>query len=602
MQQETNLRNLVLAMVAIMGIMFVWETFILGPQREAQLAAQRAEQAELEKKREATIAVQEAEEEAALIEQTAQDVRVSFDAPSVDGSILLRGARLDQLNLKNFFETLDDKKARNADGEIKIFEPQGLDEAHYALIGWRDGEGGSRITDAQTNWSLASGSTLTPTSPITLQYQTGSVTISRVVSVDDNFMFTMTDTVTNTSARELALQPYGILRQFGKPSDLSQNTMILHEGFVGATGNKLHMLNYKKLEKGNTLEASTSEGGWVGLTDKYWLGAIIPEQDKPFSIGYRTINRDDGQVFQARMDGTVRLVGPGETITSVNRVYGGAKQAKVLRAYQKELGIPRFEDAIDWGKMFFWLTKPFFMVLTFINGYVGNFGVSILILTVLVKAIFFPVANRAYKSLAVMRDLAEPMKEIRETITDKAEQQKRVMELYKEKKVNPVAGCLPMLLQMPVFYGLYKTLFVTIEMRHEPFFGYVQDLSAPDPTHLINLFGLLPFDADPIASIPLVGLVLGIGFLPILYGLTMWFLQSLNPPPQDEMQRMVFAFLPLIFTFIFAGFAAGLVIYWVWSNFLTILQQYTIMRQNGTKTELDKFIEKRILKRGDSKE
>ena len=346
--------------------------------------------------------------------------------------------------------------------------------------------------------------------------------------------------------------------------------------------------------------ANTNDGGWIGLTSKYWLGALVPDQRYPFSVEYDTVNSTRGQEFRALSEGAVAVLAPGESVTSINRIFGGAKESATLRAYQDELGIPRFIDAIDWGSMFFWLTKPFFMVLTFINGLVGNFGVAILILTVIVKGIFFPIQSKAYQSMAKMRELAEPMKKIREETDDKQEQQRRMAELYKEKKVNPVAGCLPVLIQIPVFYGLYKTLFVTIEMRHEPFFLWINDLSAPDPTAIGNLFGLLPISSDALAAIPLLGVVLTVGVLPIMYGLTMWALQSMNPPPTDETQKLIFGFLPIIFTFVFAGFAVGLVVYWVWSNILSMIQQYIIMRQNGVKTGLDRLIEKFSGKKGEA--
>ena len=596
MQQETNLRNLLIAMGAVIAIMLVWQIFIWGPESKERTAAMEAAKAE----RVAEEATQQAappapgSDEASVETSTpvVEDVRVPFEGPEMDGSLLLRGARIDQLKLKEYYETLEDKEARNPDGEVEIFAPQGTGDGYYASIGWTRPEGGP-LTDAQTNWQLVEGETLTPSTPITLAYQGQGFSIERVVTMDDHFMFTFEDTITNTSATEQSVQPYGVLRQFGVPEDLA-NFHILHEGLIAAAGNKLIMEKYKQLGKGETVSETSNDGGWVGLTDKYWLGAIIPDQDQPFTIGYRTINRTNGQVLQARVDGAVSLLGPGQSATTVNRVYGGAKESKILRAYQEDLNVPRFVDAIDWGSMFFWLTKPFFAVLTFINGYIGNFGVSILILTVIVKAIFFPIQNRAYKSMAVMRELSEPMKKIRETVDDKQEQQRQIMELYREKKVNPVAGCLPILIQIPVFYGLYKTLFVTIEMRHEPFFLWIRDLSAPDPTAIGNLFGLLPISTDAVTSVPFLGAVLAIGVLPIIYGLTMWALQSLNPPPQDDTQRMIFMFLPIIFTFVFANFAAGLVIYWCWSNFLSILQQYTIMRRNGVKTELDKFIDRRL--------
>ncbi len=616
MENETNLRNLLIAFAAIIGVMVIWQTFIWGPQNKETAKAREAEMAQ---KAKVENVVEPSDDGDVNVNDPVTpgvtDVRVPFDGPAMDGTILLRGARVDQLKLKDYYETLEDKEAKNAFGEVEIFYPQATGHGYYGLWGWQFAAVGAddlsntatrqRITTANSYWTLVSGDKLTPETPITLAYSGSNVTISREVSIDENFMFTFTDTVTNTSDKEVAVQPYGVLRQFGHPEEevskgRKNNAMILHQGVVGVTGGELYMQSYKKMEKEKAaFTKSSDKGGWIGLTDKYWLGAIIPQQDKSFSLKYDTHAAGTKQEFRATIESEAVLLAPGASTTSVNRVFGGAKESDVLRGYQNDLNIPRFVDAIDWGKMFFWLTKPFFFVLSFINGYVGNFGVSILILTVIVKGLFFPIQNKAYQSMAKMREMAEPMKKIRETVSDKAEQQKQIAKLYQEHKINPVAGCLPIFFQMPVFYGLYKTLYVTIEMRHEPFFGWIHDLSAPDPTAIGNLFGLLPISIESLQSVPFIGpTVLTIGVLPILYGVTMWALQSLNPPPTDETQKMIFGFLPIIFTFVFAGFAAGLVIYWCWSNFLSILQQYAIMRRNGVKTQLDKFIESKLGKKG----
>lgn len=599
MQDETNLRNLIIAMVAIIGIMTVWQLIVWGPeQKAAQEAFERNQAAKAATEIAATPANDvatggEGADAAAPTQPVRQDVRVGFDAPEVDGSILLRGARIDNLKLKEYFETLEDKEQRNTEGEVAVFEPQGSGDGYFGFVGWTRPEGGL-IADANSNWEQVNSGQLTPDNPLSLRLVENGFEIARTISVDEHFMFTFEDRLINRTDREQGVQQYGRLRQFGIPDDLA-NFYILHEGLVAAAGRSLTLEKYKQLEKGASVSKVGSEGGWIGLTGKYWLGAVIPDPAKPFTLEYETLQLNSGQVFQATAEGPVTMVAPGGEVTSVTRVYGGAKVADILRGYQKDLGIPRFVDAIDWGSMFFWLTKPFFAVLTFINDYVGNFGVSILLLTVLVKLVFFPIQNKAYQSMAKMREIAEPMKKIREEVEDKQEQQRQIMALYSEKKVNPVAGCLPILIQIPVFYGLYKTLFVTIEMRHEPFFGWIKDLSAPDPSAIGNLFGLLPISVETLEAVPLLGpFLLTLGVLPIMYGLTMWALQSLNPPPPDETQRMIFAFLPIVFTFVFAGFMAGLVIYWVWSNILSILQQYTIMRQNGVKTELDKFIERKF--------
>lgn len=603
MQQETSLRNLIIAMVAIGAIMLFWQIFFWGPEQEARNEMLAARQAANEQVEAANTAATEGAAEALPAEPVYEDVRIPFSGPAMDGSILLRGARVDTLNLRNYYETLEDREAENPEGEVTIFQPQGTGDGYYASLGWTNSEGAA-ITDAQTPWQLVEGEELTPETPIVIGYDTDGLSIRREVSIDENFMFTFTDTVTNTSGRERSVQPYGVLRQFGAPDDLA-NFYILHEGLVAATGGELHLEKYKKLEEGASFGRDSTEGGWIGLTSKYWLGALIPDQSQPFNVSYRTINRDSGQVLQARMDGAASLLAPGETITSVNRVFGGAKESSTLRAYEEELGISRFQDAIDWGSMFFWLTKPFFFLLSWINSIVGNFGISILILTVLVKAVFFPIQTKAYQSMAKMRELSEPMKRIRETVEDKQEQQRQLAELYQKSGVNPLAGCLPIFIQIPVFYGLYKTLFVTIEMRHEdfPLLPWIQDLSAPDPTALGNLFGLIPISNAALESVPLIGpMILTVGFLPIFYGITMWALQSLNPPPTDNTQKLIFGMMPIILTFVFSSFAVGLVIYWCWSNILSIAQQYVIMRRHGQETQVDKLIKRLFSKKGEASE
>ncbi len=595
---DSNTRNLIITMVAVLAIMGIWQILVWGPEQKAAQEAFAANQAEKALSAPSEVVDEDATSgqtgpDGMAFEDTSDDVRLAFEGPSVDGSILLRGARLDELKLKNYYDTLEGKEALDPEDEVEVLDPQGAGTGYYAAIGWKDMDG-RPLVDANTQWSLVSGTTLTPTSPVTLGWQGETARIERKIELDDRFMFTYTDTVTNTGSEPLSIAQYGVLRQFGVPEDLA-NFYILHEGLVGAVGGELILEKYKQLAKGAMLSRAGTEGGWIGLTDKYWLTALVPDQSQPFTLTYRTIQRGGGQVLQAGMDGVERVIQPGASATSAQRIFSGAKKNAVLSDYEDSLGIPRFNDAIDWGKYFFWLTEPFFTVLSFINGYVGNFGVSILLLTVLVKLIFFPIQNKAYASMAKMKELQEPMKEIRERYAaDKQRQQQEIMKLYKERKVNPVAGCLPILIQIPVFYALYKTLFVTIEMRHQPFFGWIRDLSAPDPSAIGNLFGLLPISAEALGSVPLLGVVLTIGILPILYGFTMWLLQSLSPPPGDATQKLIFSFLPIIFTFVFAGFAAGLVIYWCWSNILSILQQYVIMRRNGVKTEFDKFLAKRF--------
>ena len=604
MQQENDTQRLIIAMVLIIGIMIGAQIFLWEPQnkraQEAFQANQAAKAGDVVDTEVPAIPETAVDKIAAgqIVDRTeALDVgtRIPLNGDSIDGSLLLQGARVDDVRLKRHYETLEDKKTQNPAGEVPVLSPQGSKEGFYAALGWADATSGQLLASALTEWELIEGRELTPASPITLRYETNGLEFRRRISVDENYMFTYEDTVTNTGSTTRTIRPNGVLRQFGVPDDLA-NFYILHEGLVGVANNDLILKKYKKLGEGDVVSETTTEGGWIGLTDKYWLGALIPSQDETFTLGYQLRTRAAGDnILEARFDGAEREIAAGETLSTTNRIFAGAKRYRVLRAYEKDLGIPRFNDAIDWGTMFFWLTKPFFQILLWINGFVGNFGVSILLLTVLVRLVFFPIQNKAYESMTRMKKLQEPMKELREKYKDdKQRQQQEVMKLFQQEKVNPLAGCLPILLQIPVFYALYKTLFVTLEMRHEPFFGWIQDLSAPDPTAIGNLFGLLPFSAEAVSSIPLLGFILGVGVLPILYGVTMWMVQSLNPPPTDDTQRLIFGLLPIVFTFVFAGFAAGLVLYWTWSNILSIAQQYVIMRRNGVDTQFDKFIKARF--------
>ncbi len=586
-QQPQDQKNMMIMIGLVLCVMAVSQIFIWGPEQQAR------EQARLEAQKVAAAAAPQnsdlgvgSSQSAAqvdrkeILESASSDARISFDAPGVDGSISLKGARLDDLSMKRHFETLEKKE------EVHLLSPQGAKGAYFSALGWTGDA--DRLPGINTQWTQTAGTNLTPSSPITLGYDTNELSFSRKIEVDENYMFTYTDTVTNKSSEDVSLRPFGLMRQFGMPDDWKP-FYILHEGAIGMAGNKLQQRGYKKLDKGKAL-SFTSQGGWIGLTQKYWMTAFVPPQAENIAVQAKVVMDGLRPTYVASIEGTDRTIQPGQNIVYSQRIFAGAKRVKVLDAYENgETGqeaIPRFTDAVDWGNFWFF-TKPFFWFLNMFNGWFGNFGVAILALTVIVKLAFFPIQNKAYASMAKMRKLMPQMEEIKKRFPDdKQAQQKATMELYQREKANPFSGCLPLIPQMFVFYGLYKTLFVTLEMRHEPFFGWIKDLSAPDPTSFMNLFGLLPFDPS---GIPLIAM-LSIGVWPIMYGVTMWALQSLNAPPPDPTQRMMMQFLPIVFTFIFAGFAAGLVIYWTWSNVLSIAQQYFIMRQNGVETQLDKFL------------
>jgi YidC/Oxa1 family membrane protein insertase len=404
-------------------------------------------------------------------------------------------------------------------------------------------------------------------------------------------MFTIADTVANTGAAAVTLAPYGSVQRQGLPADIGKNS-IVHEGAVGWLGNELRLIKFKKWSKDGGASYPTT-GGWAGITDKYWLAALIPAQTEAVQSQFRVTKSGGFDIFEANYVGAARVIAPGRQVTETQRFFGGAKTVPVLKAYEDKLGVPRFDQAVDWG-MFWFFTRPLFQFLEFIHSHVGNFGVAILLLTVAVKVVFFPLANKSYESITKMKKVQPQIEALRAKYKDDAtKQQTELMALYQKEKINPVTGCLPMLLQIPVFYALYKVLTVTIEMRHAPFFGFIQDLSARDPSTIWNLFGLIPWNP---ATLPVAGTLLDtslhIGALALAYGVTMWLTTSMNPPAGDPVQQKIFQFMPLVFTFIMAPFAVGLLIYWTWSNILTIIQQYIIMRRFKVDNPIDSLIAK----------
>jgi YidC/Oxa1 family membrane protein insertase len=475
---------------------------------------------------------------------------------------------------------------------VELLRPEGAQHSWFADIGWT-GANVPGLPTPDTVWTLVQGSTLAPGRPVVLQTTNGAgLTFTRRIEVDDRFLFTVTDTVANTSGAPVTLVPYASVQRQGIPSDLGSN-QIVHEGAVGWLDGKLRQVKYKKWQKDGGGPAYQSTGGWVGITDKYWLTALVPGQTERFSAQFRRTDVGATQVFDATFTGEARVVAPGQQITETTHFIAGAKRVPLLREYAASLGVERLDWAVDWGNFWF-LTRPIFSFLAFISQHVANFGVAILLLTVVVRLIFFPLANKQYESLTKMKKVQPQMEELRKKYKDDpAKQQQELLALYQREKVNPLAGCLPLLLQIPVFYALYKVLTVTIEMRHAHFVGWIQDLSARDPTTIWNLFGLIPWDP---AAAPLIGGLLNgalhLGVLPLLYGFTMWLTTSMSPPAPDPVQQRIFQLMPILFTFIMAPFAAGLLIYWTWSNVLTILQQYVIMRRFKVDNPIDKLIRK----------
>ena len=499
--------------------------------------------------------------------------RVAIETPRLSGSISLLGGRIDDLSLNDYKTTLND------DAEIvTMLSPVGSENAYYALYGWAPGAGVApdQVPGPNTEWQVATGDTLTPDTPISLSWtNTAGLTFERMISVDADYMFTVQQTVRNDGSAAASLAPYGILARHGEPEEL-KNFFILHEGAVAVYDGELLETDYDDFEAAGThQDVTVAENGWLGFTDHYWMTTLIPPNGQNFVAStFRDPNRD---IFQTTTKLPTQTVAPGASVSVTTQLFAGAKEWETIREYQSN-GVEKFIDSIDWG-WFFFLTKPIFWLLHELNALIGNMGWAIIGLTLIIKAILFPLAYKSYVSMAKMKELQPQMEKLKEQAgDDRQKMQQGMMELYKKEKVNPAAGCLPILLQIPIFFSLYKVIFVTIELRHAPWLGPFQDLSAPDPTSFINLFGLLPFDSpDPNSLLSLIF----IGILPLLLGISMWLQQKLNPAPTDPTQQMIFAWMPWVFMFMLGGFASGLVVYWIANNTITFIQQYTIMRSQG---------------------
>ena len=473
-----------------------------------------------------------------------------------------------------------------------LFSPSQTAAPYYAEFGWVPAAGStSRIPDQNTMWQQEGSGALTPTSPVTLKYDNGDgLTFRRTIAIDDRYLFTIKDEVTNVGTAPVTLYPFALISRHGTPE--VSGYYILHEGLIGYLGDQgLQEYAYKKIDDAKSVRFQRHQ--WLARHHGQILGisAAAGHQCKAAGALLLQSGRHQAQLSDRLSAGSADHP-IGGTISANARLFAGAKEASVVGinfplvgfgGYNKELGLNHFDLLIDWG-WFYFITKPMFLALDWFYRFFGNFGVSILLVTVLVKLLFLPLANKSYASMAKMKSVQPQLAALKERYPDdRVKQQQEMMEIYKKEKINPIAGCLPVALQIPVFFSLYKVLFVTIEMRHAPFFGWIKDFSAPDPTNLFNLFGLMPFDPT---QLPLFGHYLALGVWPIIMGITMWFQMKLNPTPPDPTQKMIFDWMPLIFTFMLAGFPAGLVIYWAWNNLLSVLQQSFIMRRNGVKVEL----------------
>jgi len=479
--------------------------------------------------------------------------RVVIRTPLLAGSINLKGARVDDLTLTAYRETI----AKNSP-PIRLLSPGGSPDAYFAGFGWAGD--GVALPGPDTLWT-ADAKELTPTSPVTLSWTNPSgQTFSIRIAIDEKYMFTIDQTVANKGAAPIAIRPYALVSRVGISKDPS--TWTMHTGPIGVfDGAANYKVNFKDLDGAGANGMHFAAPSWLGFSDKYWLTALAPaagaHQDAAFRAG-------SGQRYQAELAGEQTILPPGKALTANQHLFAGAKEVSVLDGYERNLGITQFDKAIDWG-WFYWFERPIFWVLDHLFRLVGNFGVAIILLTLIVRGLMFPIAQKQFQSMAAMRIVQPKMKALQERYKDdKTTLQQEMMKLYQAEKINPLAGCLPMFLQIPVFYALYKVLLLSIEMRHQPFVLWIRDLSAPDPLTPVNLFGLLPFEPPH---------MLHLGILPILLGITMWLQFRLNPQPMDEAQKQVFSIMPWVLMFVMAPFAAGLQLYWVISNTLTILQQ-----------------------------
>lgn len=491
--------------------------------------------------------------------------RVAIDTPKLHGSINLQGAVFDDLTLANYKQTREKESP-----EVVLLSPKNTKELYLLRTGWIAADNNVTTPDENSVWKLTGSKKLQPGSDVEITWKSPEGVIFRkIISIDDNYMIAIKEVVVNKSSDVIKMLPFGLVNRTWEEH---KEAYISHEGPLAVADNVLHEATYKDIAK-EEKQSFENVSGWTGIADKYWLTAIMPEGlDKhKFDINFSFYNKNAQNRYQVDILGGEFEVPAKQKVEYSFRVYAGAKQLGLLDGYAKSQNIPLFDRSIDFGSLYF-LTNPIFRALTYFNKHIGNFGLAILLLTVCVRLILFPLANKSYKSMAMMKKHAPDIEKIKERYkNDRQKLSQEIMKYYKDHKINPMSGCLPMLIQIPVFFALYKTLYVTIEMRHAPFYGYIKDLSEKDPTDIFNLFGLLPY--TPPSFLPVIGL------LPILFSLSMFLQQKLSPPAGDETQRMVISFMPWILLFVFASFPSGLVLYWVWNNILSMAQQYIITKR-----------------------
>ena len=559
-----NQKNLILAVVFSIIVLVVFDTFFAPKRPDLENKTIEQDSAvSIEEKNIPIISDKFKSEDKNLV----QEKRIAFDMKRLRGSINLYGATLDDIVLKDYFESLDDSEKN-----VRLLKREGAPSPYFLRMGWASTNRNLKFPDKNTLWSSDKKSYVEG-QKIVLSWDNGQgLNFIRKISFDDNFLISVEDLVENNSEEKVKITNFTYLQR--KNYRPQNKFFILHEGPLGVFNDTLKEVSYDDIEENNEI-IETTTNGWIGYTDHYWQVAIFPDVKEKFKARFKNIKSSDNSIQVDYINEDLRLVEPNSSITSKSYIFAGAKEVPLIDNYIEELGVNKFDLSVDFG-WFYFLTKPLFYALNYISLSVGNFGIGIVILTILIRIILFPLANKSFKSMNAMRILTPEIQRIRERYKDdKQKMNQEMFAMYKEKKINPAAGCLPILIQIPIFFALYKVLFVSIEMRHAPFFGWIKDLSAPDPTSIFNLFGLIPWDPP---------IFLTIGIWPIFMGLTMYLQQKINPPPPDPLQAKIFMMLPFIFTFLLATFASGMVIYWTINNILSIGQQYILLKKQKKQT------------------
>ncbi|OFW80670.1 MAG: membrane protein insertase YidC [Alphaproteobacteria bacterium RIFCSPLOWO2_01_FULL_40_26] len=575
MQQNNG--NILIATILSVVVLLSWTWFVEKPKIEKkqhevgskkqeivgkkQEAEDGKEKQELAKQQQTNVLTLKHRDE---ILSSSKESRVGIESDSLHGSISLKGARFDDLTLAKYFDNVENKK------EVALFAPAESKERYFADFGWISSDSGLEMPNPNTFWKSDSKK-LTPQNPVILSWKNKqNVEFFIKISLDENYVFAITQLVKNSAKNDISIASYGRINRV--LNNLKQSVYILHEGPIGTFGGILQEISYKDLIKDKIKKFSdgSEDGSWLGITDKYWLSALIPDRSISYDANFSYDQNNQNNFFGSEFVGQEFKIAAGEELKFEHHLFAGAKRVRLLDQYAKNFDLKLFDRAIDFG-WFYFLTKPFFFIIEFLNKFLGNFGLAILAMTVLIKLALFPMANKSYAAIAKMKKLQPKIEALRARFKDdKIAMNREMMELYKREKINPASGCLPILIQIPIFFALYKVLYVTLDMRHAPFYGWIHDLSAPDPTSIFNLFGLLPFEVSSAFTI---------GIWPILMGITMIIQQKLSPASTDPTQAAILKWMPYVLTFVLAAFPAGLVIYWTWSNTLSVLQQWVITKK-----------------------